>query len=56
MKYEYDGRENRIREKPVPLSVVHLIPTQRGPALNLDLPSNMFASLTTWVMAWLCQD
>jgi len=33
-----------------------IIPTQTGPESNLALPSDMFVSLTTWVMARLCQD
>jgi len=33
-----------------------IIPTQTDPESNLDLPSDMFVSLTTWVMARLCQD
>jgi len=33
-----------------------IIPTQTSPESNLDIPSDIFVSLTTWVMAWLCQD
>jgi len=28
-----------------------IIPTQTGPESNSDLPSDMFVSLTAWVMA-----
>jgi hypothetical protein len=38
------------------IQVSTIIPIQTGPESNLDLPSDMFVSLTTWVMAWLWQD